>query len=127
MVTCPTVHGPSVTVGQLRAFFGDTHVHAAALVERGTLVGVVERGDLLAKLSEGAPARTVAALPGRTIHPGASADEALKAMRRKGRRRLAVVGEGGQLLGLLCLKASGRGFCSDADVASRRRANPTSG
>jgi hypothetical protein len=40
-------------------------------------------------------------------------------MRRAGRRRLAVTSEDGRLLGLLCLKASGRGFCSDEDVAAR--------
>ena len=32
---------------------------------------------------------------------------------------LAVTNTEGRLLGLLCLKASGLGFCSDADVTSR--------
>jgi len=40
-------------------------------------------------------------------------------MSRTGRRRLAVVDDGGVLVGLLCLKRTGRGFCSDLDVASR--------
>jgi hypothetical protein len=41
-------------------------------------------------------------------------------MRASGRRRLAVTSDDGTLVGLLCLKASGNGFCSDGDVASRR-------
>jgi CBS domain-containing protein len=127
MATCPTTHGPSVTVGQLRAFFVDPHKHAAVLVDQRLLVGVVERRDLTPNLVDGAPARTIATLDGRTVHATASADDALEAMRRNGRRRLAVVGGGGQLLGLLCLKASGLGFCSDADVASRRCPSEPSG
>lgn len=119
MVTSPTVHGSSVSVGRLRSFFSDSHVHAAVLVEAGVLVGVVERSDLAGRLRPSTPARTVATLDGRTIHPDAGADEMLDAMTRSGRRRLAVVGADGQLLGLLCLKASGHGFCSDADVGSR--------
>jgi CBS-domain-containing membrane protein len=127
MVTCPTVHRASATVGQLREFFRDSHVHAAVLVEHGTLVGVVEPQDLTPKLGDEVPARRVAKLDGRTIRPGASADDALVAMTRDDRRRLAVVGRHGRLLGLLCLKASGYGFCSDADVASRRCAHAASG
>jgi CBS domain-containing protein len=119
MITCPTTHGPLATIGQLRAFFVDSHKHAAVLVDQSVLVGVVERRDLTTKLRDGASARTIATLAGRTVHATASADDALEAMRRSGRRRLAVVGGGGQLLGLLSLKARGIGFCSDADVASR--------
>ena len=36
------------------------------------------------------------------------------------RRRLAVTADDSTLLGLLCLKASHLGFCTDADIASRR-------
>lgn len=86
----------------------------------GGLIGVVERVDLRTDLSDPTPARTIAALHGRTIHPGAKADERLAAMRRNNQRRLAVMSDGGQLLGLLCLKASRLGFCSDPDVRSRK-------
>jgi CBS domain-containing protein len=119
MVTCPTVHGPSATVAQLRAFFNDPHVHAALLVDADKLIGVIERADLGAGLSDDAPARTIARLEGRTTHPTQSIPGLLHAMTRTGRRRLAVVSDDGALLGLLCLKASGQGFCSDTDVRSR--------
>ena len=36
-----------------------------------------------------------------------------------GRRRAAVTGADGRLLGLLCLKVSRTGFCSDQDVRAR--------
>ena len=37
----------------------------------------------------------------------------------RGRRRVAVINNDGRLLGLLCLKASQAGFCSDQDVRAR--------
>jgi hypothetical protein len=43
------------------------------------------------------------------------------AMTATGQRRNAVISEDGRLLGLLCLKASQAGFCSDEDVADRAR------
>ena len=64
-------------------------------------------------------ALSIAKLEGRTIAPGATLSDARKAMKRDRRRRLAVTNTEGRLLGLLCLKASGLGFCSDADVTSR--------
>jgi predicted transcriptional regulator len=124
MVTCPTVHNPSTTVAQLRSFFEDKHVHAALLVDADALIGVVERTDLTDHLDDEAQVRTMARLDERTFLPIASVSEALKAMKRSRRRRLAVVGDDGALLGLLCLKASGRGFCSDADVRNRASDRP---
>jgi CBS domain-containing protein len=120
MLTRPSVHGPSATVRQLRAFFADDHVHIALLVSDGVLVGAVERSDLAAGVDDRAPARTVARLDGRTITPETAVEDALTGMRRAGRRRLAVTTSRGELLGLLCLKAKGSGFCSDDDVAARR-------
>jgi hypothetical protein len=40
-------------------------------------------------------------------------------MTATGRRRAAVTSADGRLLGLLCLKASQAGFCSDHDVRAR--------
>ena len=120
MVKRPDVHDASTTVGQLRAFFRDDHVHMALLLEDGKLVAAVELSDLEPRLADDTPAGVLGRRPGTTIGPDASLAEAFDTMRRSGRRRLAVVDDDGVLLGLLCLKASGLGFCSDDDVADRR-------
>jgi CBS domain-containing protein len=118
MLTKPAVHEARATVAELREYFEDEHVHMALLVENGKLVAAVERADLAAADRYDAPAGDLATLEGRTIAPDAELAQALEEMRRAGRRRLAVT-DGGALLGLLCLKASRDGFCSDADVRSR--------
>lgn len=114
----PKVHGPDVSVGAARVFFLDGHVHALLLVEGDVLVAVVERADL-----EGVPddarARSVGVLAGRTAAPGDDLEETRQAMAGRAQRRLAVVDGRGVLLGLLCLKRHGRGFCTAADVAAR--------
>lgn len=122
MVTCPTVHDPSTTAAELRTFFDDEHVHAALVVDADKLIGVVERADLESDFSGDTQVRMIARLEGRTIEPTASVPEALETMKRTERRRLAVVGSDGALLGLLCLKASRDGFCSDTDVRNRATA-----
>lgn len=119
MVTHPAVHEPSTTVAQLREFFRDDHVHMALLVDDRKLIGIVARDDLTPQLSDGTPATTIAKLDGRTVRPDALLADAIEAMTRNDGRRLAVIDDDSTLLGILCLKASGHGFCSDADVASR--------
>lgn len=119
MIHRPKVCDPSTTVAHLREQFEDDHVHCVLVVDGdGTLLAVVEPVDLLA-VHPGAPASEVGRLEGRVVTPGADLSETWGSMEVEHRRRLAVVGPGGALLGLLCLKRSGRGFCSDSDVASR--------
>jgi CBS domain-containing protein len=120
MVTRPEVHPPETTVGELRSFFEDDHMHMALLADGAELVGTVERGDLRVDVEDRAPAYEVARLDGRTIEADASLAGARHAMKRAGRRRLAVTSDDSTLLGLLCLKGTGEGFCSDEDVAARR-------
>ncbi len=88
------------------------------LADAGILRGTLLRQDL-----EGAhdddPARPLAVLSGRTIHPSASAERALRALVASDARRLAVVDEDGVLVGLLCLKRRRTGFCSDDDLRAR--------
>jgi CBS-domain-containing membrane protein len=69
---------------------------------------------------DAAPARNIATLDGRTIRDDATLADAHALLRHTGRRRLAVTTDESTLAGLLCLKASGQGFCSDEDVASRQ-------
>ena len=120
MVARPTLHGRSATVGELRAFFLDDHVHIALLVDDAKLVAAVERADLASELGDATPARRVGRLNGRVVPADALLADVLDAMRSSGRRRFAVTGADGELLGLLCLKATGLGFCSDGDVAGRK-------
>jgi CBS domain-containing protein len=119
MLSSPTVHPPRLSFGEVHALFRDDHLHMALLVEDGLLVAALERADLTVERRDDMPARVVGVPDGRTVGPDATLDEATEAMRRDGRRRLAVVDEEGMLLGLLCLKSNGRGFCTDRGVCSR--------
>ena len=119
MVTEPTVHPRSTTVAELRTFFRDDHVHMALIGEEGRLIGTVERADLTPALSGDLRASTIARLDGRTASPDVPLPVAFAVMTSEGRRRLAVTSDDSLLLGLLCLKASGLGFCSDTDAAGR--------
>ncbi len=118
MVTEVGLSARGTTVGELRALFCDEHVHAAVVVEDGVLLAVVDRADL-----EGARDEDVAlprgGLRSRTIGPGADLEHARHLMLAAGRRRLAVVTDDGRFCGLLCLKRTRRGFCSDRDVRAR--------
>jgi hypothetical protein len=42
----PKVHGPALTVGEVRIALADDHVHMLLLVEEGRLLGTVVRGDV---------------------------------------------------------------------------------
>jgi predicted transcriptional regulator len=121
MVTRPVAHPPWTTIRELRAFLADEHVHMALLVDGEELVGTVEAADLVTDLGDRAPAREVAVLDGRTVEPELDLADALEWMTTVDRRRLAVVTGDSRLVGLLCLKSSGRGFCSDEDVSARHR------
>jgi hypothetical protein len=120
VVTDPTVHDWRATVGELRALFLDDHIHMALLLDGQRLVSAVEREDLEVTFDDEAPASLVGTLLGRAVRPDEPAAATLASMKASGRRRLAVASDDGALVGLLCLKATGAGFCSDDDVASRR-------
>ena len=120
MLTTPVRHPLSATVREIRDFFRDDHVHAALIVSpAGHLEAVVERDDIATCQAPGAAAAPLGRLAGRTIPAGASLADVHRAMTATGRRRAAVTSADGRLLGLLCLKASQAGFCSDQDVRAR--------
>ncbi len=120
MVTRPKTHAPQSTLAEIRAFFDDDHVHMALIVAPdGRLVTTIERADLSAVLSGTALAAASGTLAGRTVRPHDSLAAAAAALLLGGRRRLAVVDEMGRLLGLLCAKRDGSGYCSDAGIRSR--------
>ena len=119
MVTAPKVCAADVTVDDVRALFADDHVHAALVVDGEVLLAVVTREDL-AGMDGRLPAWSVGSLTDRVVHRDADVLTAFSLMSATGTRRLAVLDGDGRLVGLLCRKRSGRGFCSDADVAARR-------
>lgn len=118
MIHRPKTLPATASVAEARAELLDDHVHVVLIVESGTLVGTVERIDLVGAPGS-APALEHAVLDGRTVAPTAAAEDARLLLLARGCRRLAVVDERGALLGLLCLKRRLTGFCSDADVAAR--------
>jgi CBS domain-containing protein len=118
MITRPKVSDVATTVRQARGFFTDDHVHALLVVDGRTLLAVVERNDLATEGPD-TPVRTIGKLDGRVVPPDAALVATWHRMVALTRRRLAVVEEDGALVGLLCLKRSGRGFCTDAGVAER--------
>jgi hypothetical protein len=93
----------------------------ALLVDAGWLIAAIEPQDLAGDLGDDTPACFVGSLAGRTVAQDALLFAVRESMRRARRRRLAATAADGRLLGLLCLKANGLGFCSDDDVTSRRR------
>lgn len=123
MLTTPRTHPPDLSVAQARAVLADSHVRLLLLVESRRLLGALDRDDLDAAPEDpgSQPALPLAGLVGRTVRADARLDDVRTAMQAAGRRRLAVVDDDGLLLGLLCLKASATGFCSDAGVAARAR------
>lgn len=117
MLTAPKVCDRGAVVADLHGLFEDEHVHCALVTDGSRLLSVVARDDLGADRT--LPASAVGTLRGRTVAASADLDSIHRRMAEKGIRRLAVVTETGQLLGLLCLKRTGIGFCSDEGVAAR--------
>lgn len=119
VVTAPKTLPATATAADARDALRDDHVHLVLLVADGELRGTVDREDLAGDAVPGAGALEVARLAGRTVGAGEPVLAVHRAMVATGRRRLAVVDGQRRLVGLLCLRADGRGFCTDAGVAAR--------
>jgi hypothetical protein len=122
MLTIAAIWGPETTVGKMRAFFTDDHVHAALIVEDGMLRAVVEREDIPPTTDDQHPVLALGRLNGRVIAPDTPLELARLRMLHADRRRLAVAAADGRYLGLLCLKRTAAGFCSDDNVRARAAA-----
>jgi hypothetical protein len=123
MVTSPKTCGPKAPLGAVQALFEDDHVHMALIVAAdGRLLTTIERPDLAGPVQASALARQFGALAGRTIGPYQSLQYAKAILKRAERRRLAVIDDSGLLIGLLCVKRHGDGFCSDEGVRQRAAA-----
>ena len=127
MLRHPKVLDAQATVDGARAALTDDHVHMVLLSQGSTLVGTLVRTDLPSPIQrsdqrsvEGSgPALPWSTLRNRTVPSSAPADAVQELLIARELRRLAVVDHDGTLLGLMCLKRSRTGFCSDEDVASR--------
>jgi CBS domain-containing protein len=121
MLRHPTVHAPDLTVGEAQAVFAARQkTHLLVLVEHGVLVSTVVRDDVEGRTDPATPARDVGTLAGRTVPADLPLGELQEQMVTTGLRRLAVVDDDRRLLGLLCLKRSRTGFCTDEGVAAMR-------
>jgi len=120
MVRRPKTFDTRSTRSDIAAFLADDHVHMALVVANDhRLVTTIERSDLPQAAATSMPLNALGTLEGRTVPPDCPLGEATADMLRAGRRRFAVVDDHGLLLGLLCLKRSGDGFCSDEGIALR--------
>lgn len=122
MLRQPTVHPADLTVGEARATFAaHPKTHLLLLVRDDVLVAAVTRDDLDGAAEDVAAAQ-VGSLAGRTTGAEVPVEELRAAMAGSGLRRIAVVDNASHLLGLLCLKASLSGFCTDDGVRGMRAA-----
>jgi CBS-domain-containing membrane protein len=120
MVTIPKTLPHSACIGDVRKAFEDEHVHMVLLTEDGRLRGTLIRSDIPASAAADTPARPYAKLARRIVSPDSPVAQIEATLASTGLRRLAVVGEDGDLLGLICQKQTRLGFCSDDGVLARR-------
>jgi len=121
MLRHPKTLSAQSSVDEARAALCDDHVHMVLLTEGDRLVGTVVRADLPRTTQECGPVLPWSRLQGRTVQPQATANFVHELLIERGLRRLAVIDGDGALLGLMCLKRTRTGFCSDDDVESRTR------
>jgi len=119
MLTIPKTLNLSATVDIARAALADDHVHMLLLVDDGKLFGTITAGDLVSADDPDSPAVAFSSLRGRIVRPDQQASVVQASMIATGRRRLAVVDEDLRLHGLLSLKRTLAGFCTDEGVRAR--------
>lgn len=118
VVRRPKLLSADATVADARHCLAGGKVHAALVVDDDRLLTVLVPSDLLDAHGDD-PARSYGRLAGRTVSPEADLEAVRAQMLSEGIRRLAVVDDDLRLIGLLALKRSTRGFCSDEGIAAR--------
>lgn len=121
MVRQPKTLPRGATVAEVRAVFANDHVHMALVVDGARLVCAIDPSDLRDNLDDHFPADRLGHLSGRVVNDDLPLIRAREILDATLRRRLAVVGPHGELVGLLCLKRTRLGYCSDRDVDARAR------
>ena len=116
MLTSPKTLRADATAGEARSQLERPSVQLVLLAERGVFRGAV--AEIPAEAPADAPAQdfTLAAPP--TIAPTDSAAAAFEQASAEPLRRLVVVGEADELLGLVCLNSSRTRFCGGASPAA---------
>lgn len=123
MLRDPTVHPAGLTVDEARQCFrASPKTHLLLLVRDGVLLRAVTTDDLTEQVPGSDPVLAHGSLEDRTVGPDVPVGPLREAMAGTGVRRLAVVDSDMSLLGLLCLKKSLTGFCTDESVAAMRAA-----
>jgi len=100
----------SATVGELRAYFGESTSHKLALLVDGERYA----GSLQPDALDGAPDDALAselASAGDTVAPGVAADEARERALATASSRLPVVDADGRLAGIIAINHRRDGFC----------------
>ena len=120
MITEPTTFDAGITVGVARTSLARPKQHLVLLVEGRHLVGTLAADDLPDDVADDAPARDHAHLEDRTARPTDTVAELWERLDHAGARRLAVVDDAGDLLGLVCVKRSRSGFCTVEGIAAWR-------
>lgn len=124
VVRRPKLLDADATVAEARHCLAGGKVHAALVVDGGRLLTVIEPADVLDAHGDDL-ARDHGRLQGRTVSPDADLETVRDHMVEQGIRRLAVVGPDARLIGLLALKRTTRGFCSDEGIAARAAEHAT--
>lgn len=119
MIRHPKTLPHDASTAEVVSLLDDDHVHLALLVDGDRLVGTIDRADLARRSGASGSALDIANPVGRTIGPDASLVQAHRSMIESAQRRLAVIDDDGRLLGLLCLKRTLAGFCTERDVTAR--------
>ncbi len=122
MLTAPKTLGTGACIADVRTEFEDDHVHMVLIVDRvRRLLTAIDRADLSSDQDGSAGASALGGLEGRTVQRTTPVTIVAELLGTTRRRRLAVVDGDGRLRGLVCLKRSGAGYCSDQDVLARAR------
>jgi CBS domain-containing protein len=119
-IRTPCVLPADCSVADVRTHLVRDHVHLALLVDpAGRLVGTLTRDDIDG-VDGARPAAGHGRLEDRVVPPEMTESEVRERLARLGVRRAAVVDEDGRLVGLVCAKRSGNGYCTDDGIAQRR-------
>ena len=109
MLAAPKTLPGDASVADVRNQFANPKVQMVLLADGLNLVGSITA--VPDDASDDEPAVRYVDQSADTISPGEPGDVAFERTLASPHRRVIVVGQGGQLLGLLCLNAAKTGFC----------------